>query len=348
MAQSLDEFIAQRKAAGTTAAPAPTKGTDVMDFIKQRQSGEAPTTEKRILAPSKLLRTEAGLTITARRAGLEEDTARILKGKGEDPNKYYSGGFVSDIFDTLNTLQYGVVGVVKGKTFAEGVSSRESFSDQDALGKFGLPGTLAGIALDIAFDPLTYIPVVGLVKASTKIGAVAKAVKGAKVAQESVAASKVGQFFGSRFIYRFGQDPLYRMMDERRIKAIGVGVQNMMDLVRPISKLDSEAQRVIGAARKAGTLSSLPRELLVKAQPAFEALDDLGKQAVEAGLLKQETWEENVGSYMARLYRKHEAPEGAAEAVAKLFPSKPMRIDTTRFMKRTDIPEDESTDMGEI
>ena len=93
-----------------------------------------------------------GLKMLADNSGLKEEADRLLAEKGEDPKKIFSGGFVSDVFDVLNSLQYGVTGLVKGKTFMEGVKTRQSFSDKDSLGQHGLPGMVAGIALDIAFD----------------------------------------------------------------------------------------------------------------------------------------------------------------------------------------------------
>src|SRR3990167_4899780 len=80
------------------------------------------------------LKTFSGLLQTAEQSGLGEEAKNALAKKGEDPKRIFSGGFVSDIFDTLNALQYGVTGMLKGKTFSEGVKTRQSFSDKDSLG----------------------------------------------------------------------------------------------------------------------------------------------------------------------------------------------------------------------
>lgn len=291
------------------------------------------------------LTTVAGLQQTAARAGLEPE--KVLATKGEAPKEIYSGGFVMDIFDTLNAIQYGVTGLIKGKSFVEGVKTRQSFSDQDALGDYGLPGAIGGIALDIAVDPLTYIPIFGWGKAALKgITGVSKAV--GKVITKVPVAEKIGNTLGRAFVYRFGQDPLYKEVAERSIKNIAVGNQNLLELAKPLTKLDSATQVAIANARKAGELEKLPTELLTKAKPAFDELDRLGKEAVEVGLLKAETYAENVGSYIARLYRKHEVPEGIIGKVKTFFEKKPVRIDLARFKKRTDIPEDVREAMGEI
>ncbi|MEK6877955.1 MAG: hypothetical protein AABY22_00025, partial [Nanoarchaeota archaeon] len=87
-------------------------------------------------------------------------------------------------------------------------------------------------------------------------------------------------------------------------------------------------------------------ELLTKARPAFDELDKLGKEAVNVGLLSAKIYEENVGSYIARLYKKYEIPkEGIKIPFAE---KKPLRVDLSRFKKRTDIPEEIRASMGEI
>src|SRR3990167_668086 len=225
--------------------------------------------------------TVEGLKEVAKRAdipGIEQRAEKVLAEKGEAPKEIFSGGFVMDIFDTLNLIQHGVTGVLKGKSFGEGVKTRQSFSDKDTLGDFGLPGAIGGIALDIAVDPLTYIPVFGAGRAIVKgIGGIAKVT--GKVATKIPAAEKIGDTLGRAFIYRFGQDPLYKEIAERSIKNIAVGNQNLLELARPLTKLDAPTQKVIAEARKLGKLDELPGELLTKARPAFDELDRLGKEA---------------------------------------------------------------------
>lgn len=294
------------------------------------------------------LQTLSGLMQTAEQFGLGGRVEETLQKKGEDPKKIYSGGFISDIFDTLNVLQYGVTGVLKGKTFIEGVKTRQSFSDKDALGDNGVPGMIAGIALDIAVDPLTYIPIVGQIKALGKIGTAIKASKVITTATTAIKESKIGSLLGRSFVYRFGQDPIYKEIAERSIRAIGVGNYNMMELAKPLVKLDGATQKVIANARKLGKVNELPEELLIKAKPAFDELDRLGGEAVKMGLLDSKTWEENVGRYIPRLYTKYDGTESIIKKATNLFDTKPLRINMDRFKKRTDIPEDVREAMGEI
>ena len=136
-------------------------------------------------------------------------------------------------------------------------------------------------------------------------------------------------------------------MDERRIKNVAVGAQNMLELARPLTKLDTATQQTIMAARKAGQLEGLPADILAKAKPAFDELDKLGKEAVDAGLLDAATYEKNIGKYIARLYTSKELPTEASK-LKGVFESKPLRIALDRFKARKDIPEDVRQAMGEI
>src|SRR3990167_8821252 len=296
------------------------------------------------------LKTVAGLEQRAQQAGLEKETAKISGRIGEDTEKIFSGGFISDVFDTLNALQHGVVGVIKGKTFKEEIQTRESFTKQDAFAVSDNPllRTFGGLALDIAVDPLTYVPILGVGKAALKIAGTTAKVAGKTATKLPVvggAVKEIGDKIGRAFIYRFGQDPIYRQIAERSQKAIGVGIQNMLDIARPLTKLDGATQIAIGNARKAGTLDQLAPDILAKAKPAFAELDRLGREAVNVGLLKEKTYLENLGTYMARLYKTKEVPKGV---VKTFFEKKPQRIDIDRFKKRQDIPEDVREAMGEI
>src|SRR3990167_3130493 len=191
-------------------------------------------------AKARDLKSVEGLKQTAEQAGLGERAEEILATKGEQPKKIFSGGIISDTFDVLNAAQYGITGLIKGKSFAEGIKTRQSFSDKDALGDFGLPGMIAGIAMDIAVDPLTYAGGFGLLKrGTTTISKVATPVA------QKIASIKLSESVASRLIYRFGQDPVYRAMDERRIKTVGAGISNLMDIIQPLIKLDSAAQKTI-------------------------------------------------------------------------------------------------------
>ena len=59
------------------------------------------------------LSTSSGLYQQAVKSGYQKDADRILATQsGEETKKIFSGGFISDIFDSLNALQYGVLLIV--------------------------------------------------------------------------------------------------------------------------------------------------------------------------------------------------------------------------------------------
>lgn len=341
MAFNVDEFVKKQ----TQVKPG---GFDVEKFVETQtqkvNSGGFNVNQflqSQGIKPKVDLASNSGLVEQAQLAGKGQRAQEIVDTKGEAPDKIFSGGWISDTFDVLNAAQYGVVGLIKGKSFAEGVKTRESFSKKDALGEYGLPGVIAGVALDIAVDPFTYIApwtilkkIPGASKVASSVGDVAKA-------------SAVGQKMGKMFVYRFGQDPVYAKMADRFMRNTGVEVQNMVDIARPLSKLSAADQTVVMAARKAGKLQELAPELLERSRPAFEELDKLGKEAVQLGLLDAKTYDANVGTYIARLYRKYEDPN-LVDKATDVFNSKTMRIVRDRFMKRKDIADDVRDAMGEI
>lgn len=126
-------------------------------------------------------KTPQGLYDLASQAGLEKQARAAIERSGGESQKYLSGGFIMDAMDILNTASYGVVGMVKGKGFIDGVKNRESLSDDDSLGKYGFAGKVAGFIGDIVLDPLTYvapIKIVSKIPGLTKdIGSVGKILK---------------------------------------------------------------------------------------------------------------------------------------------------------------------------
>ena len=316
----------------------------------------------------KPLETSQGLYNLAAQNGLQADADRLLKQQeGEKTKEIFSGGFISDSFDTLNALQYGVVGVLKGKTFLEGVKTRQSFSDQDALGDKGIPGMIAGIALDIAFDPLTYIAPATIVK---KIPFATKLLKGAKefafgrtvtkTIQEGteVAAdvartydtmeggSKLGRYLASKFSWnaQFGGDKIYQETWERGVKNIAVGVNNVLDIGRPVAKLSNAtvnkaittiAPEVEGGVARIRRLKDAELQKVFKGddyakiKAANETIDQMGREQVELGLLSKETFEKNFEEYITNSYLKYELPEKGK----RVFPFSKFGIKGTKVRK---------------
>lgn len=272
----------------------------------------------------------------------------------ESPTKVFSGGPIMDIFDAMNTLQYGVVGLLKGKGFFEGVRTRQSFSDQDALGDFGLPGVIAGTVIDIAVDPMTYISPVTIAK---KVGLAKPIVKGVK----ALGKTAPGKIFGKAFIYRFGQDPVYAETAERVIRNTAVAHENIVNIIKPMADLDPNIAKLFTKQVPVGkgfqlvrktaveladdvAQGVIPPETVARIIPVFETIDQNSKALVELGMLPQEIYEKTVGRYVANLFDAFENPQAVVAAGKKggifksLTKARKGVLPFERLMKRKDIP----------
>lgn len=294
------------------------------------------------------LDTKDGLYQLAVNAGLKDRADEILrKQQGEKTKQIYSGGFISDIFDTLSALQYGVTGLLKGKSFSEGMATRQSFSDKDALGDNGLPGVIAGLALDIAVDPLTYIApwtIAGKIPGVTKAAKATKAGLFGKMATKVIDAgteaertyqaleggTKAGRYLADKFVWMFGKDPVFRETIERGTKNIAMGTQNVVDLTKSVAKITPETAAKILIKDEKGrflrapldTLSGvLTKDELAPVAELYKVVDDLGQQAVDLGLLSRETYQENLGEYIKNAYEEYETAKRGG-----LFPSSKVGI----------------------
>lgn len=266
-------------------------------------------------------------------AGKGQEVVDVLGQVGEEPNKFLSGGAISDTFDVLNALQYGVTGVLKGKSFMEGVETRQSFSDKDAFGDDGIPGLIAGVALDIAVDPLTYIAPISALR---KLGALKhgrKAVKGlANTKLGKLAIEKIGEPLGRKFIYMFGVDPSFRSAYERSTKNIHLGMNKVIELARPIFGYDGKTQKAITSWRKGGMKGTLPPDVLGPATHAMKEFDRLAKEMVELELLPRELvyggskigkdgelidFGGTLGEYLPTVFHKYEKAGGMAKWMKK-------------------------------
>lgn len=279
-----------------------------------------------------------GLYQLAIKNGLQPQADRILKAQqGEQTNRIYSGGFIMDTIDTLNALQYGVAGVLKGKSFMEGVQTRSSFSDKDSLGANGIPGIIAGIALDIAVDPLTYIAPYTVLKKIPMLSRIGKAAKEAvfgKVVTKGIvdstgAASKTyqaveggtvaGRLLVEKLAYKMGKDPVYMGIYERGTKNMAITTQRIAEFGKPISQLTPEVASAILKTDKTGrfvreSLANLGKKLtpdqLAPVAKLYNYIDNLGKEAVELGLLSKAKYEENMGEYIKNAYMEYEQKTG--------------------------------------
>jgi len=342
MASPLQEYRATQGTKNKVISP-------LQQYRATQGGSTAPASPLSRLRPTRSgdTKTSEGLYNLAVQNGLQADADRLIaRQSGESVNKIFSGGFISDIFDTLNMLQYGVTGVLKGKSFMEGVKTRQSFSDKDALGEFGVPGVIGGIAADIAVDPLTYISLgsIPVIKHGLGVlGKVGKVIKdfaiGKKVftgvdtgtvyktAEEAVKSgervveglqggTKVGGYITSKLAYSIGRDPVFMKTYERSIRNIAVTTQEVVNFGKAVAKLTPDiAKQIVKVVDNQGRLGRVPfAELAGKLTPdqlapvakLYNYIDNLGKEAVDLGLLSKEKFEENIGEYMKNAYNEFE------------------------------------------
>jgi len=110
-------------------------------------------------------------------------------------------------------------------------------------------------------------------------------------------------------IDRYGLDPAYvererqRALDERRIMGV---VPEVMQTLKENDVGSAEAivlQKILTGEQ----ISDANLEAL--AAPIRQAIDVFGQEAVDLGLLSQESFDRNKGAYLHRVYRKHETDQ---------------------------------------
>ncbi len=289
----------------------------------------------------------AGLTQLANDTGFGRQAQQINTRVGESPKEIFSGGFISDIFDVLNSLQYGVVGVLKGKGFKEGVRSRESFSDKDALGDNGIPGTIAGIAMDILVDPLTYIPPAAILKrvpGLAKLGKTAKAAifgkrvektfetaQGLKKVQTLQGGTRTGKFLSRKLQWLGGADPVYKDAWVRGEIGKQRSVNNIQKVFKPFSEMSGEAreQLVTRSAVKGreARLIRKPIEQVFKesgeetariTKDVWDEVEGIRKNAADLGLIPK-SWLKDDELWIKNMYKEFEGTKETGGFFRKTF-----------------------------
>lgn len=130
--------------------------------------------------------------------------------------------------------------------------------------------------------------------------------------------------------------------DMRRFQASGR--EYAIDLGQRLQQLPEPRQMAVGEFIRGERGEGLAKNELALADEANWAFLELGKQAVDLGLLNEETFFKNAGRYMPRLYTEKEFQGN----LTRFGLSKPNRLDLSRFQKRKDIPKEIRTEMGEI
>lgn len=143
-------------------------------------------------------------------------------------------------------------------------------------------------------------------------------------------------------IDRYGLDQEYvtrerrRGLDERRILMQGVEILNTLK----DANVGTQEARVLQSILTGEAVNDADMQRL--AQPIREAIDQLGQEAVSLGLVSAESFERNRGTYLHRVYMKHENDQGAlVRFVSQAMSSRRKKIIGDQFKGRGiffDIP----------
>jgi hypothetical protein len=269
------------------------------------------------------LDTSQGLYKLAQQAGLGKEADRAIERAGGESMKYMSGGFIMDSMDVLNTLQYGVAGVIKGNGFIDGVKNRESFADDDALGKYGLGGKLAGFALDIATDPLTYVAPWKVLMRLPGFAATADLAKVSafgelnviKIAGQEMQWRSGGwsplNFLADRLVYGHSVDRNFRRSFETLQASKENAFANADDLIGVFSKIDPTVSKQTLAFAPDGSMiskdlselrGSMSAEDFTKVESMYKMRDQLMKDLVDEGVISEAAAKTHWNTYLKQSY----------------------------------------------
>lgn len=283
-----------------------------------------PVQSKHAFNPN--LDTPEGLYKLASSLGMKEGADRAVEKAGGESQRFFSGGWFMDIMDVLNIGSYGVVGMVKGKGFIEGVKNRETLSDDDALGKYGWQGKIAGFIGDIVLDPLTYIAPVKIV---SKIPGFAKGAEMAKnklvgeltsigVDGQSIAKRTGGwspvKLLGSKLVYGFAVDKKFLEAEQQIIGRTEAMAGDADNLVGIFSKMDPELMKKTLSKDETGRFISTPLEALQRelspeqmenVSQMYKMRDGAMDRLTELGVISKETRDSHWETYLKQSYDEY-------------------------------------------
>lgn len=152
---------------------------------------------------------------------------------------------------------------------------------------------------------------------------------------------------GRLLVYRFGQPEAYKELAENRIMNIAKGFSKAEEIGKKLSDgLDVAEQLRLGQVMRGGITTNPKLQAL--AEPARQMVDDLSKELIKQGVPSErlaEVIENNLGTYLPRLYRQKEMEVSLNKILGS---KKPVRIDLSSLKRRKDIPQEIRKKMGEI
>jgi hypothetical protein len=248
-------------------------------------------------------------------------------------------GKLSALFESAKSGVGGIIPGIKNRTTIQDyLQEVEELSPAQKLA-VGLPASFA-------------IPAIPIGKISKGIGLTKKIGNlVSKAGEIPIPLGKYGTKLGELFVPRYGQPENYAKLAKETSATIGMGAERGLEIAKPISKLSSETQTMIGRMMRGEIPTTPEMEALTRpAQEEFAKWGQMALEEVEKGGLKLpeeviQGIKQNLGQYMPRLYKTFEEGKKGIKAIGDF---KPVRMDLSRFKNIKDIPEDIRQAMGEI
>jgi len=156
-----------------------------------------------------------------------------------------------------------------------------------------------------------------------------------------------GKAVNRAFMYEYRGDlkdtAKYMKSFEDMKRSQAIGREYGIDLGKRLQSVPEKSQLKIGEAIR-GEDVKLSKGEATLADEAMWSMLELGKQAVDTGLLSEEAFFKNAGRYMPRLYTSKEYQS----LLTKYDFKEATRLDLSRFKRRKDIPKEIREEMGEI
>lgn len=307
------------------------------------------------------LDTPEGLYKLASSIGMKEGADRAVERAGGESQRFLSGGWFMDVMDILNIGSYGIVGMVKGKGFIEGVKNRESLSDDDSLGKYGWQGKIAGFIGDIVLDPFTYLAPMKLV---TKVPGIVKGAKFAKsklvgdltpiVVDGQTTFERVGgwsplKVLGNKLIYGFAVDRKYLDAEQQIIGRTEAMAGDADNLIGIFSKMDPELMKKTLSKDDTGRFISTPLDQLQRElSPAqtevvssiYKMRDEMMDRLTDLGVISRETRDEHWETYLKQTYTEY------LDAKKRIPGKKGVALESKG--RKTDLDEETMKKLGQV
>ena len=132
--------------------------------------------------------------------------------------------------------------------------------------------------------------------------------------------TRVGKYLAQKFQWMAGADPVFKETFERGLKNTAVSTDNITQMSKGVAKLTPEMSKKLLTKDATGRFMRVGLKELQKTlspedfetvSQVYNKIDNLGKEAVDLGLLSKAKYEENIGEYLKNAYTEYELAKKA-------------------------------------